>query len=90
MPWTEDSDEPSPRTREGNEARLSIYHLGRCSAGAWVVRSDDGRVAGLFRTRADAVRFLKHDTGRPDPRIVETSEPIEFDFGAPTPRSRAA
>jgi hypothetical protein len=62
-------------------ASKSYFLLGQNAQGMWVIRESTGRKAGMFRSRAAALRFARLES--PDDfAVVHVNETMEFDYAA--------
>jgi hypothetical protein len=65
----------------------SLFLLGRNSTGWWVIRETTGRKAGIFRTRAAAIKFARDESVDGVFTIVDQFDGLEFE---PPLQKRAA
>jgi hypothetical protein len=71
-------DDP-PLTR----VRDAYFLLGQNARGQWVIRENTGRKAGVFRSRAAALRFARLESPSQQFTVVHVNDIIEFDYAAP-------
>ena len=57
--------------------------LGQNSRGAWIVRDHSSLRGGLFVSRADAMRYVRLETGHRRPAIKQVSGTLELDLSSP-------
>lgn len=60
-------------------ATALCFLLGVDSAGHWVVRETTGRRAGLFRTRADAIKYARDESAGGNFTIIDRIGGLELD-----------
>ena len=60
-------------------ASAPFFLLGVNSAGLWVIRETTGRRAGLFRTRAAAIKYARDESADGNFTIVDQLEGLEFE-----------
>jgi hypothetical protein len=60
-------------------AAAPCFLLGVDSAGHWVVRETTGRRAGLFRTRAAAIKYAREESAGGRFTIIDRIGGLEFD-----------
>jgi hypothetical protein len=56
-----------------------FFLLGLNSAGHWVIRETTGRRAGLFSTRAAAIKYARDESADGNFTIVDQIEGLEFE-----------
>ena len=59
--------------------RLSVFMIGQDSRGNWVVRDQIGLRGGLFVGRAEALRYIRDETGNHPAAVVMVSGAFELD-----------
>jgi hypothetical protein len=60
-------------------ATAPFFLLGLDAAGAWVIRETTGRKAGLFRTRAAAIKYARDESPHGNFTILHQPEGLELD-----------
>ena len=60
-------------------ATAPFFLLGLNSAGHWVIRETTGRRAGLFSTRAAAIKYARNESADGNFTIVDQIEGLEFE-----------
>jgi hypothetical protein len=73
----------TPRWSELPSARISksYFLLGQNAEGMWVIRESTGKKAGMFNSRAAALRFARLES--PDDfAVIHVNETVEFDYAA--------
>jgi hypothetical protein len=60
-------------------ATSPLFLLGINSVGLWVVRETTGSKAGLFRTRNDAIRYVRDESDDGNFTIVYRPEGLELE-----------
>ncbi len=60
-------------------ATAPFFLLGLNSAGHWVIRETTGRRAGLFSTRAAAIKYARDESADGNFTIVDQIEGLEFE-----------
>ena len=56
-----------------------VFMIGQDSRGNWVVRDQNGFRGGLFVGRAEALRYIRDETGDHPGAVVMVSGAFEFD-----------
>lgn len=73
VPWND-----LPLTR----ACKTYFLLGQNARGAWVIRENTGKKAGVFASREAALRFARLESTNEHFAIVHVIGELEFDYAA--------
>ena len=71
-------------------ATAPYFLLGRNSSDWWVIRETSGRRAGVFSTRAAAIRYARDESPDGNFTILHQPEGLELEPAQPVQPSRAA
>jgi hypothetical protein len=71
-----------------NNAKSSLFRVGKDSHGNWVVQNDNGLCGGLFVGRAEALKFAMFENGNRSQAVIMVPDVLELDMGAGPRASR--
>jgi hypothetical protein len=63
-------------------ANKSYFVLGQNARGQWVIRENTGKKAGVFTSRAAALRFARLESADGHFAVVHVNDEVEFDYAA--------
>jgi hypothetical protein len=63
-----------------------LFLVGKDSHGCWVVKDKSGLRGGLFRGRAEAMKFAMFENGHRPNAVIMVPEVLELDMSAPRQR----
>jgi hypothetical protein len=68
-----------PPSRSSSQS--SLFLLGKNSRGNWVVQDSRGLCGGLFRGRAEALRYALFENGNRPQAVIMVPGTLELDMG---------
>jgi hypothetical protein len=73
-----------PETEPGPSMRIPRFLVGRDRRGNWVVQDQTGLRGGLFVSQADALRFVRAESGNRPQAFVLTNDALELEMAPST------